>query len=384
MKYKDYLHKLPLLLIVFLLVLHASAQKKQFMYLQSEDKQPFYVMLNNKNYSSSMSGYLVIPKLKPGRYFFTAGFPKDIYPEQKFSCVIEEGKDVGYALKRFGDKGWGLFDYVSFNIIMANPSGWEKDKAVYDTIKLSNDDAFNVQPAKQQPATKPVETETNAATSHTATPVVADTKPATAAVVNTVSPPPVKNEPAATSINTDRTEMVAVAQAAQPTITSRYQVVKTYDRNSNQGVDQVYVDYMPNKNDTITVFIPYNNYSKAAASETAATDTSSKQYTAGSASQYNRSCVNLATETDFARSRKLMSYETTDDKMTAAAKKSFKDKCFTTEQVKKLGLLYLSEQSRCKFFIMAKPFVYDVFNYPSLETEFTISSAMDQFRKSTN
>lgn len=369
MKHKSYLHQFTICVFACLFFLTANAQKKHFIYLQSEDKQPFYVMLNNKNYSSSMNGYLVIPKLKPGRYFFVAGFPKEKYPEQKFSIVVEDGKDLGFAFKRFGDKGWGLFDFVSFNTIMANSSDWEKDKAIYDTVKLITDDAMSL-PVKQA-ETKSTEV------ANTSTNKVETITEAVPVVINTLSPVPTKNE---TVTNTNKEDAAQTSAGG-----NKYQIVKTYDRNGYQGIDQVYIDYSPIKNDTITVFIPYNNYpSTTQTSTTEIIIDTSKVNNVGSANQYNRSCVNLATDVDFAKTRKLMSYETTDDKMTAIAKRTFKDKCFTAEQIKKLGMLYLSEQSRCKFFIMSKPFVYDVLNYGSLETQFTLSSTIEQFRKSVN
>jgi hypothetical protein len=51
---------------------------------------------------------------------------------------------------------------------------------------------------------------------------------------------------------------------------------------------------------------------------------SAKNKTVGNSNQYNKSCVYLATENDFARTRKLMSLETTDDKMISTAKKQLK------------------------------------------------------------
>jgi len=380
MNHKSILRQTILCFALFFVFAIANAQKKHFIYIQAEDKQPFYVMLNNKNYSSTLSGYLVIPKLKNGRYFFVAGFPKDIYPEQKFSCVIED-KDLGFSLKRFGDKGWGLFEYVSFKTIMANPSDWEKDKAVYDTVKLNMDDASIQEPAKTN--SKPVEGTASNPTKRVEEP----TKQTEVAVIAPATPQvavPVVETPVQTIQEEKKTVINNGSSQVQNRQDGKPHVVKAYDKGTYQGIDQVYIDYTPVKNDTITIFIPYAPTSVQTESTPETSSDSLKPKGAGSSSQYNRSCVNLATEADYGKARRLMSSETTDEKMIASAKRSYKNTCFTTEQIKNLGLLFLSEQSRYRFFMASKSSIYDVFNYPSLETEFKVPNMIEQFRKSVN
>src|SRR5437868_3815221 len=92
-----------------LFVLTVSAQKVYFVYLQSEQGQPFFVKMNEKIYSSTASGYLILSKLRDSTYSFTVGFPDNRILEQKYSVTLNK-KDHGYLLKDFGDKGWGLFD----------------------------------------------------------------------------------------------------------------------------------------------------------------------------------------------------------------------------------------------------------------------------------
>jgi hypothetical protein len=375
MKHTFYLRQSLFVFLFFMLATVVNAQKKHFIYIQAEGKQPFYVMLNNKNYSSSLSGYLVIPKLKNGRYFFTAGFPKDLYPEQKFSCVVDD-KDLGYSLKRFGDKGWGLFDYVSFNTIMANPTDWEKDKAVYDTVKLNTDEAFV--PDVVKPVAKPV-------VSDVPSKKIVDTTPQTdkqQATAKSSMDNPVATKPIDAGLN--QSVNLLVTSVPPSSSQSRLHIAKTYDKSNGQGIDQVYVDYMPNRNDTIAIFIPYASQEAQNEQKKEVGFDTTKHNVVGNSNQYNRSCVHLATDEDYARIRRQMSYETTDDKMIASARRSFKNKCVTTDQIRNLGLLFLSEQNRYKFFASAKPFIYDVFNYPSLEIEFKVGNMIEQFRKSAN
>lgn len=96
----------------------AFSQKTYFVYLQTEQQQPFYVKLGDKTYSSSAAGYLILSRLVDSSYNLTIGFPKNKWPEQKFAVNLG-GKDKGYLLKNFQDGSWGLFDLQTLSIQMA-------------------------------------------------------------------------------------------------------------------------------------------------------------------------------------------------------------------------------------------------------------------------
>jgi hypothetical protein len=107
-------------LLILMGCLSGFSQKIYFLYLQSENDQPFFLKMNENIYSSTASGYLIMPRLRDSSYAFTIGFPQNKYPEQKFAVQIK-GKDKGYLLKNFADKGWGLFDLQTLTIQMALP-----------------------------------------------------------------------------------------------------------------------------------------------------------------------------------------------------------------------------------------------------------------------
>jgi Domain of unknown function (DUF4476) len=94
----------------------------------------------------------------------------------------------------------------------------------------------------------------------------------------------------------------------------------------------------------------------------------------------NSNCRNHANEDDFMKIRKKMVAEDNDDDMVAAARKIFKTKCFTTEQVKNLGVLFLKDEGRYKFFDAAYPFVSDTDNFNSLEAQLTEEYYINRFR----
>jgi hypothetical protein len=92
--------------VFFTFMLNAAiAQEKHFVFIQSDNKLPFNVSINGKVYSSTASGYVIIPKLADGEYTATIGFAANTHPEQSFKYVINK-KDLGFNLKNFGDKGW--------------------------------------------------------------------------------------------------------------------------------------------------------------------------------------------------------------------------------------------------------------------------------------
>ncbi len=82
--------------------------------------------------SSSSTGYLILSQLKDSSYNFSIGFPGNKWPEQFFSITIN-GKDKGYLLKNFCEKGWGLYDLQTSSVQMAKN---EPPKAVIKTEKI--------------------------------------------------------------------------------------------------------------------------------------------------------------------------------------------------------------------------------------------------------
>ena len=94
------------------------SQKTFFVYIQSEAEQPFFARINDKNISSSSSGYIILSQLKDSVYNFKIGFPQNRWPEQDFSIAIRSG-DHGFLLKNFNEKGWGLFDLQTLSVVMS-------------------------------------------------------------------------------------------------------------------------------------------------------------------------------------------------------------------------------------------------------------------------
>jgi hypothetical protein len=112
-----------LVTVIFICVcgLSAKSQQVHFLYLQTENGQHFYVKFNNKVYSSSTAGYMILAKLLDGDFSLSVGFPKNEFPEESFQISINN-KNEGFLLKNFNEKGWGLFNMVNYNVLMGTGS----------------------------------------------------------------------------------------------------------------------------------------------------------------------------------------------------------------------------------------------------------------------
>jgi hypothetical protein len=91
-------------------------------------------------------------------------------------------------------------------------------------------------------------------------------------------------------------------------------------------------------------------------------------------------CMAVADDADFLKVRKKMAAATSEDNMINEAKKIFKARCFTTQQVKNLNALFLKESSKYNFLDMAYGYVSDLENFPSLETEFKDTYYITRFK----
>lgn len=179
-------------------ILHA--QQTNFIHIQSEANQPYAVQLNGITYSSSATGYIVIPQVPAGEHILIVGFPRNLFPEYSFICTIAD-KPRGFTLKQGLDNNWSLFDMVNFTIIKGTLS-----KELTQALPQSADPVI----------TKPTEN---------------------------ITVKPVDIQP-----------VVKKEQATMTVPVSK--IKKIFDKASSGGIDQVYVVINRGKADTVALFIP--------------------------------------------------------------------------------------------------------------------------------
>ena len=125
-----------LLLIIFSTSL--SAQTAHFLYIQSDNSQAFYVRLNNKVFSSSQLGYVIIPKLQPGKLSLIIGFPMNKWNAMNYNIDVEH-KDLSFQLKKVDSLEWELYDEQEKHTVFRNNANQK-----HELIENNNDEFSNI------------------------------------------------------------------------------------------------------------------------------------------------------------------------------------------------------------------------------------------------
>jgi hypothetical protein len=401
---KPYLFSLLLLAVS----LGSAAQHNHFVYVQTDNKQPFYIRVNEKLYSSSPAGYVVIPKMTKGDYIFTIGFPKNEWPQQ--TIPVSVNADLGFSLKNFAEKGWGLFNIQNLEVLMASANSTSAPRAEQKQDAFSNvlADVVNTPSLKDQ-----------------------EVKAAPKTEIKTAEPPKteIKLEP--------REEIKAVVVTPVIETTPNKEMITQPIKLLHTGVDVSgrTATYLDGGTDTIRIFIDQaaeplqldstikpisagdvaaNNVKPAVTTEQAKVEptledkrflninvenpnsvrdsskvpgTARKEVVPATIDKpapavltFNSDCKAVASDNDFLKLRKKMASEDNDDDMIAAARKVFRSKCYSTEQVKNLGLLFLKDEGRYKFFDAAYPFVHDTQNFKELQLQLTDEYFITRFK----
>ena len=399
------------ILCLSVLRLHAFSQQDYFLYIQSDEHLPFYARINNRIYSSSESGNLIIPKLADSTYPVTIGFAKSLYPEQLFTIPINKN-DKGFQLKKSGEKGWGLMNLQT----MATLPGTSKEtKPNEDFSGTRKTDAFSQMLANvvndssilytaiavntEEPEKKK---KTGSATKHEPVTVQAaptDEKPAptdSLQVATSTAGTENKKEPAAIPDTSSRAP-VQVSLNNKPedklntiTLPEKPFIVKLEEVTTPFQYMATYLEQYNFKTDTIRIIIALNETATTApaASTEKQTPFPDRQQavttevntppaaTTGANSTVekkspvvllNSDCKNIASEHDVDKLRiKLLADNAVDDKL-VTARKYFRNKCFTVKQIRALAELFPTDETKYRFFDTSYPFVSDTGNVYLLE-----------------
>lgn len=390
------MNKIFVLLLLTISAFTSHAQKDNFIYLQTDNRQPFYVQLDDKTLSSTESGYLILSKIKDSTISFTVGFAKNLFPEQQFTIKVDK-TDLGFLLKNMGEKGWALFNLQTMELIPSTPkkdnskaqlSGARKNDSfsvllsnvVNDSIILyaNNEAAVPVQIIQTAAITSPVadvkKKDTAAAVVNikpdsniivTKIPPKADTL---AVVAATVPKPPVEKPVKKDTVVASTPPLVV----ENPVVINKQKpVIKQLKSGLNKEQYSAYYIISANGiTDTIDVFIPLEQPVQPVAVSVA-----EKKNTEIVAID----CPNIAGDNDVDKLRiQLMAVNNNVDKI-AISRKSFQAKCYSTKQLKALTELFEDEQGKYLFYESAYPHTTDVENFPSLKTAFQSNFFRNKF-----
>jgi hypothetical protein len=364
-----------------------QAQQKHFIYIQSEDREPFAVVLQGKVFSSSDYGYVILPKLEDGDYNFRVSFPMNKFPDQSFTCSINK-KDVGFLLKKNNDS-WALQDIQSRNTY-SNTATTAKTNAFGEMLSdVVSDSDLTKQNQPVTPQQDSVKEEI----------ITAETPGTT----NTGETTTVSNaEIPFTPVTLGRIQQIALTPAAS-------------------GTTMVFIDKTKRGSDTINVFIPAETENETAtqtvsnpppASAENATDTTvtaedtttqqnevavtteapTQQNSAGDSNPFYNpekknsepavtpatatnntvavntpaNCDNMLSEDGLNKLKRKMFVQDNSSDMISYAVRFMKNKCLTTEQVKTLGSLFASDDGRYSLYDAMYNYVPDHENFASL------------------
>lgn len=471
--------KLIVILLLSVSALKVSSQKVFFVYLQSENEDPFFIKMEESMFRSSGSGYLILSKLKDTIYSIKLGFSQNKWPEQNFSININH-KDHGFILKNLKDKGWGLFDLQSMEILMSSN---KTSSEVKNDVKSNKDDSeFSdiLAKATGDPSIKESNNrvEENKSQKKDAPPkdtisITASSKPANKdekELTKKIEKPPVtdttsfvkiseknksdlvkeekkdvskKDSVLVTAIDKDGKELVqkvdekpSLADTTQIVKTTgkievdpikeemkdipkrepdkrkidevdlgiRYtksQVTKKSESSTTEGFGLTYIDkYADGLIDTVRILIPNTKSVVVRKDDTPKQEvkfieitpdtvrqekkevrTISKDSLAKTVeSNFGNNCTATATEDDFFELRKKMASVQGDDNMISEARTYFNIKCFSTNQVRNLGSLFLTDEGKYRFFDTAYKFVVDPAGYGDLENELKDQYFINRFK----
>lgn len=461
------------------------------MYLQSEDRQPFYAKISSQVFSSSENGYLIIPKLVEGSYQVDIGFARSTFPEQHFLVQVGK-KDLGFQLRNGGQKGWALANLRSgevlenkdANVAVQEFSGTKKTDAFSAMLaNIVNDSAIlysavktNPPPAKTPPATiaQTSTADAQAAVANQANEdsvrnvalqvqtltktdspskqadavsqnniskpqsdspaVVASTNPPVSKAVdpvpqtiktqadsqvavstnppltkqsdpvsqNTTVNPQTGSEVAINSTTAPKTEPVAVKKTGLAPTSERPFITRISEATQTDAYEATYLEQYNFSTDTIRISIPFNEAKlsanqpvsqpkteQPAVSQTSVESKPSQVTTPPQAEAnpttipvvksetpapkkttlqvMNSDCKNFASDFDVDKLRvKLIAEYAIEDKL-LAAKKVFKQRCFSVKQIRALTELFPSDETKYQFFDAAYPFVSDSSDFYQLE-----------------
>lgn len=407
-----------LLLVFVILAVQGFGQRVYFVYFQSENGKPFSVYFNDKLYNSSQAGYLIVSKLEPKNYTAAIKFNAGDNEPVPFSMVVEN-RDYGYFIKE--PDGKMVLQNIQTKEITHTTTDPNAIKTVQKEVskftdvlsKASNNPTLKeeiVQPpkpvekeapkeippavkeqeqvAKKEPVVVPekkIEQTENTAINN-------EVPPQKQAEINVI---PTEVKPSVTAPNSSG---IPAPEYVPSTVNKRFEnsttagLGITYSDVYSNGVVETITIFIPEpkliKNTDVAVDKPADNSlflekkevvekkaapvvkenkeeTKPAEKEAIVQNTADDKPIAKTA---NKNCKETADEQDFIKLRKKMIGEDTDEDMLSVAAKAFKLKCYTTEQVKNLSVIFLTDEGKYKIFDAAFPYVSDQEKYATIDS----------------
>ncbi len=118
------LYKKVILIICIFCSTASFSQNLYYAYFETENNQPFFAIVNGIYYSSTLSGYLIVPKLINGKYSIKVGFPTTKQQDLEGSFSVNN-KDEGYVIKSAIGNKLSLFSLTDLQVVQDTVSSFK-------------------------------------------------------------------------------------------------------------------------------------------------------------------------------------------------------------------------------------------------------------------
>jgi hypothetical protein len=341
-----------IVLVLAILFTSAKSQNHHFIYILADQQQPFYVRTTEKVYSSSSLGYLIMPRLLSGKISFTIGFPKNKWKSSKYSIELSEN-DIYLSFKQVDSTTWGLYDKQTNLVYIPEEIN---QPAKMDTSK----DPFSVMLAEV--SDNPTILQQKKREVQISTALNQDTASLSLTQQNDIQTREIEvKEIPLTSNN-------AIAAQKENQKNKSKKIDRTMYLIDSTGISMGYEITEGDSSEKVVLFIPKQQEMPEAETKTSAGKKKRKKQQEQVVANEEvltkvndieiketetkpLRCADLATEADFRMIRKRLASEDDEETMVVVADTSMGNskKCFSSEQVKNLAVLFLNDRIRFQF-----------------------------------
>jgi hypothetical protein len=357
---------LPGLLSVF-------AQEKRFVYIQSDQQQSFYVRNGNQIYSSTDAGYVVIPDISQGVFNFTIGFPKNAWSSISYSIEIGQN-DRGFRLNKVDSSSWVLYDFQTSTYLNTKTGTTE-----IATAAVKDTDDFTKVLAEVSNASLVQQQNSSVITSGKTIIDSADIKSKIRELADS-----------------------SIVNASNKEAEIPEHIDKAIDQQTDSGRVMKYVISKGKVVEEVTLLIPKHS-ADAKPLEIVKDTVLQKDSTlknkdiekdsdvvkniierpdTASTRQNStvKKCSTAAGDKEFLALRRNMVQEDTEAGMLTVCGTAFQSTCFTKDQIRNLGVLFLNEENRLAFLKTAYVSCFDITHYDTLLDLLSNKDKADELR----
>jgi len=129
--------KYPLTIFYVLLFLNGWGQNNKFLFIESSDRQPFYLKEGDRIYSSTSVGYLLKRVSEYDTLDCVVGFPRDRWKRTRYRLPISY-RDNYFQWMQVDTGTWAMYDRISGKWIQAENEKSGRGELAEDALSLDS------------------------------------------------------------------------------------------------------------------------------------------------------------------------------------------------------------------------------------------------------